>query len=251
MEDLALIINTVDKNKDVWPIFFSQIEKHIPKDLFKTKYVFVNHTEEKLPDDYTPLYFEKDELYRQQFVSCIKDVPEKHCVYISEDYVLYSDVRGDLIRQYQTVLDENPDLSFVRFMKGGIVNLNYPPFGSYPHLFQLHHSIPYFYTNQAAVWKTRDLEKIHVQGPNLHIANEDWQNSFEFQATETCRALDIRGVFCYHGEKKRGLYHYDCIVFPHVSTALVKGKWNISEYPEELPPLLEEHQIDVNQRGCV
>ena len=99
------------------------------------------------------------------------------------------------------------------------------------------------------MWRTRDLEKIHQHGPNLHIANKDYENSFEWQATKTCQELDIRGAFCYHGESKRGEYHYDCHVFPHVATALVKGKWNLKEYAEELSPLVKKYSIDVNERG--
>lgn len=251
MQDLALIVNTVDKNKDVWPLFFKQIEKHIVGDLFKAKYIFVNHTEEPLPVDYNILYFDKEQPYQQQFVSCIKDVPEKYCIYISEDYILYSDVRTDLIKEYCHVLSQNPNVSFIRFMKGGVVDVEYPPYQNHNDLYEMHHSFPYFYTNQAALWQTRDLEKIHVHGPPLHIGNLDWQNSFEFQATRTCQELDIRGLFCYHGEPKRGIYHYDCKVFPHISTALVKGKWNISEYKEELASLLKQYSIDIEERGVV
>ena len=50
--------------------------------------------------------------------------------------------------------------------------------------------------------------------------------------------------YCYHGEPKRGIYHYDTIVFPHICTALVKGQWNIAEYTIELSPLLKEYNID-------
>jgi hypothetical protein len=29
-------------------------------------------------------------------------------------------------------------------------------------------------------------------------------------------------------EKKRGMYHYDSIVFPYIATAINKGKWNMN-----------------------
>jgi len=46
---ISLIINTVTKNKDVWPMFFGQLEKHLPKDIFNEKHIFVNHCEESFP----------------------------------------------------------------------------------------------------------------------------------------------------------------------------------------------------------
>ena len=93
------------------------------------------------------------------------------------------------------------------------------------------------------------MKKIHELGPNLHIANKDWQNSFEFQASKTCRELGIQGLFCYYGENKRGMYHYDSSVFPHISTALVKGRLNMTEYPSEMSKLIKKYKIDITKRG--
>jgi hypothetical protein len=50
-------------------------------------------------------------------------------------------------------------------------------------------------------------------------------------------------------EKKRGIYHYDSEVFPYVATAIVKGKWNFSEYPKELEEVLSFCEIDKKLRG--
>jgi len=249
MKELALIVNTVDKNKDIWPMFFEQMKAHTTNSLFSSKYVFVNETEENLPEDYKAVYFNAQQNYKNQFVSCISNVKESYCIYIGEDYILYDDVREDLIQKYMDVLDNNSNLSFIRFMKGGVVSIDSPNYKDHADLFQLHHSFPYFYTGQAALWRTRDLEKIHQHGPELHIGNKDWQNSFEFQATKTCQELDIQGVYCYHGEPKRGVYHYDSVVFPHISTALVKGKWNVAEYPARMTRFFERYDINVNERG--
>tara|TARA_B100000686_G_C16779608_1_gene970927 strand:- start:227 stop:979 length:753 start_codon:yes stop_codon:yes gene_type:complete len=250
MSNISLVINTVSKNKDIWPMFFDQLEKHIPASFFNEKHIFVNHCKEDFPPGFEVSYFDSDKVYREQFVSCIGNVSDKYCIYISEDYVLYDDIRSDLISQFVDVLDNNESLSFVRFMRGGVVDLMHQ-YKSYQNLYKLYNSLPYFYTNQAALWKTKDLQKIHVCGPNLHIANKDAENSFEFQASKTCEKLGINGVFYQNGEPKRGMYHYDTEIFPHVSTALVKGKWNISEYPKELSPLLEKYGINVDIRGSV
>jgi hypothetical protein len=248
MNNVSLIINTVTKNKDLWPMFFGQIEKHIPQNFFHEKHIFVNDCNEAFPDDYKISYFESDAVYQEQFTSCIQNVTDEYCIYISEDYILYNDMRCDLVEKYVDILNKNKDLSFIRFMRGGIVNLHYPWTKRHDDLYVLYNSHPYFYTNQAAVWKTRDLELIHKEGPKLHISNADHENSFEYKATEICQQLNINGVYCYHNEPKRGMYHYDSIVFPHVSTALVKGKWNLSEYEQELAPLFNEYGIDQTGR---
>jgi hypothetical protein len=50
-------------------------------------------------------------------------------------------------------------------------------------------------------------------------------------------------------ENKRGIYHYDSEVFPYIATAIVKGKWNFSEYPKELEEALSFCEIDKKLRG--
>ncbi len=251
---IALVVNTVSKNKDVWEMFFDRIEKHIPHNLFNKKYVFVDEGEyDTIPDDYEVLFYDHHKMYRDQFTSCIDKVKEEFCIYISEDYVLYEDVRSDLIHQFEEVLDAHEDLSFVRFIRGGLIDHLTPPYKSdvCDSLYQLYNYLQYFYTNQAALWRTRDLEKIHVHGPNYHIAGLDYDKQFEPAATKTCFELGIQGVYCYYGENKRGLYHYDTLVWPHISTALVKGKWNLSEYPTEMTKAFEEYKIDPTRRGTV
>jgi len=247
MKNTALVINTVSKNCDLWKLFFGQLDKHFSKDI--KRYVFVDQDDEKIPSDCEVVLYDKTKKYQEQFSSCIGSVSEEYCIYISEDYILFDDVRMDLIEKYKNILDKNKNISFIRFIRGGVVDMGLPVYRYYENLYELSNRLPYFYTNQAAIWRTRDLDKIHMHGPNLHIANEDWENSFEFQATEVCQELGIKGLFCYHNEKKRGIYHYDTVVFPHICTALVKGKWNTAEYKTELVPLLEKYDIDISIRG--
>ena len=61
--------------------------------------------------------------------------------------------------------------------------------------------------------------------------------------------MGMKGVYHYDNEPKRGGNHYDTNVYPYIATALVKGKWDVSEYPNELPPILVENNIDHNLRG--
>ena len=52
-------------------------------------------------------------------------------------------------------------------------------------------------------------------------------------------------------EKKRGIYHCDSTIFPYISTAIVKGKWNETEYKNELTEIFNEFNIDKTIRGVV
>lgn len=48
---------------------------------------------------------------------------------------------------------------------------------------------------------------------------------------------------------KRGAGHFDVSDFPHISTAIVKGRWNISEYPVEIQRLSRRYGIKLKNRG--
>lgn len=247
MNKIALIINTVSKNNDVWRPFFNRIKYHSSEGLFNNKYVFVDDDLSKIPKDYSIIKYDSSGTYKEQFCSCIKQIEEEYCIYISEDYILYGDIDEQKVHNFKKILTEHLSLSFVRFMRGGVYD---GPFEKFlDELYYVPQNKDYFYTNQAALWRTSDLKKVHDAGPNLHIANKDWKNSFEYQATKTCNELNMKGVFCYYNEKKRGLYHYDSSVFPHISTALVKGKWNMTEYPKEMSKMIKEYSINIKKRG--
>ena len=61
------------------------------------------------------------------------------------------------------------------------------------------------------------------------------------------------GDFMYktENEVKRGVYHCDSIIFPYISTAIVKGKWNESEYKNELNSVFTEFNINKTIRGVI
>ena len=228
-------------------MFFDSLDKHMPS---VKRYVFVD---KGVPDKKsTTIYYDQTKKFRTQFLECIGQVPEEYCIFISEDYILYDDAREDLLERYKNILEEDQKLTFIRLMKGA--DFKEPKYKGYDDLYVLNSSYPYFYSQSATVWRTRDLEKIFFYSDETcnfwgDIAKKNIETSFEWRATSVCQALNIQGLFCYNGENKRGIYHYDSIVFPHIATALVEGKWNLSEYEEELLPLLSKYKIDASIRG--
>ena len=41
--------------------------------------------------------------------------------------------------------------------------------------------------------------------------------------------------------------HHDSSTYPYIATAIVKGMWNVSEYPEELKEVFNEYSIDYKE----
>ena len=101
-----------------------------------------------------------------------------------------------------------------------------------------------FFAQQASVWKTRDFEKVFESAPP-----ENTRMQHEPQGSDICRSLGYKGLQHYSGTRKRGIHHYDSSIYPCIATAVVKGLWNISEYPSELSEVGREFNIDFTLRG--
>jgi hypothetical protein len=94
---------------------------------------------------------------------------------------------------------------------------------------------------QPTIFRKETLQKIVTDYPNQNI----WQ-------LEGCINLDeLDYMVKLGGEPKRGMYHYDSFVFPFMSSAITKGKWNMMEYANELNPMFEEYNINPFERGII
>lgn len=243
-KDVCLVVNTTTGCSDLWNMFQDTINSY--GDIFERKYIFVDRTDYKFDNTFTIINYDSQKAYSEQFYDCIQQVNEDYCIYIAEDYLLYDYLNYELILEQLHVLNNEDELSFIKMVRGPEDCI---PFKNYKKLFQLSNSDSNFYTNQATLWKTRHLEKIYEISPPMHIADKRGMLQFESHAHHLCRKLNMGGCFYYDGEPKRGVYHYDSKLFPYINTALIKGKWNLSEYSQELLPLLKKYNILIDDRG--
>ena len=164
---------------------------------------------------------------------------------MNEDYILYDNVDIEGFNYCIDFLESNDDISFVRLMKG--IEYNEPKVQD--KIFVMSNKNMWFFSQTSTIWKKVDLERVHEFSPESGMAFKVAGPQLEIVANETCKFLDLKGSFFYNGEKKRGISHYDSSIFPHIASASVKGKWNLSEYNKELLPLLEKYKINANDRG--
>jgi hypothetical protein len=226
-------------------MFFGQLEKYYPGNKV---YVFTDDRK-GIPDSYNVIRYDPRDNFRTQYLNCLKTVKEDFLLYLNEDYILYDDVKKDLINEYVSILSKDGTISFIRLTRGD--NFTSLKYKDREDLFYLDNKSEFFFSQTAAIWKRAVLEKIHEMGPDLHIAGKRTKLQFEVEANKVCSTLDIKGLVAYNNEPKRGLVHYDSIVFPYIASALVKGKWNLGEYEKELMPILVEYQINYRKRGRI
>jgi hypothetical protein len=246
MNSLALVIDTNSRYSDVWSPCFGRLEKFFPKGL--KKYVCVDkgfeekpHTVNTVPEDFVKLLYDDNETYRNQFLGCLEQIEEEFILYTSEDYILFDLVNQEKISYILEALS-NSDYSFVKLTKGPE---EVSPHKGYEKLFVIDPNGSNFFAQQASVWRTRDFERMFRASPE---SNGRMQQ--EPGGSDVCRSIGMTKGLQYHDcEKKRGLFHYDSSVFPHIATAVVKGKWNIKEYFLELMDVFDEYSIDMSSRG--
>lgn len=227
------ICYTHSNTSDIWRMFNEQNRKFCAFPLF-------------LISDKKPLYGNWDNIfiyknsspYWESWTRTLEYLKPKYFIYLQEDFVLYDKVDESKIKEFEDFLDENLEYSFVRLIKSG--NLNNQLVG--PNLFEVETSNENIFSMQTSIWRTEDFLSLYKE-----VKETNWMEPDTFH--QGCRRLGMKGVYNYNNEPKRGMAHYDSSVYPYIATALVKGKWNLSEYKDELMPLLNQYEIDPNIRG--
>ena len=246
MNDICLIINTNTSVQDVWEMFFGELEIRFPQ--INKKYIFVDDTNYNFKGNYNVTFYNKNLQYRDQLLECFPKVKEKYCIYIQEDYILYNDVNWEQICNIIELMEINSTIDFIKLMRG--TDTIHPVEQNSTMGIPLHYitEAECYYTQGVTLWRMDKLRHIFNETPNSHIGGAGNHTHFEVIANEACKK-HCSGLLYYKDEEKRGMHHYNSTIFPYIASAIVKGKWNTSEYPTELIPLLNKYKIDINKRG--
>lgn len=221
-----VVVYTHSSYSDVLDIFGKQAEK------FNLKYSVISNAEN------ADIIYSEDLSYSQRLLSSLSQVKDDIILFLHEDMFLYKQFDQDRVDYYSNYLSENP-LSFIRLAKTGACNTWHRE----PTLQQIINPSFDFFAVQPTLWKIQDFIKF------LEAAGDKTIWDLERHGAEINSKLGLNGAIHYEGEPRRG-GHYDSNIFPYVATAIVKGKWNISEYPE-LVEILNEYGADISLRGAV
>lgn len=227
------IVYTNSKCSDLWEMFIKQNRKHINYPIF----FITDKLIPNFPEESQYVYNEEDN-YSDVWVSVLKKINTEFFIYLQEDFILYDDVNINKLNEYTKIL-KNSDYSFVRLIKSGEVNHKITDT-----LFEISSNNQFVFAMQTTIWKTLDYINILE---NVH--EKKWLETEKYR--EYMFKNNIKGLCHYDNEPKRGGNHYDSNVYPYVATSLVKGKWIMSEYYNELTKLLMENNINQNKRGVI
>lgn len=233
----SIVMYSHSSYSDCWPMFFGQTDKYFNN--YK-KYIFCDDDCSLVPPDWECIIYDEKLPYNRRVASCLEKVEEKIIIFHHEDMPLYQKPDYLSLNSFCDILDKE-QIHFIKLLRGGITN-NDSSYKNYNNLYQISDKIHYM-AIQPTLWKTQSLLSVYRQANVSHVRD------FENYASYICTRSGIEGVYCYFGEPKRGLYHYDSKVYPYISTAISKGKWNTQEYNNEIVHLSQNYKTNLKQRG--
>lgn len=243
LTNFALVLYTHTDCEDVYNIFFKQFDKHFK--LKCKKYICINSDADglllnKIPEDYTQIQYNNFETYASKLSYCLSQIEEEIVLYIHEDMFLYEDIDTNEFVRYVLYLNNQDRDSFIKLIKGG--EKRDIPHESIQSLKRIPPDSEWIFSVQPSIWKKDKLLYLTKSLRRCDIYQ------LENLSQKFCRENGIQGNYSYQNEPSRG-GHFDCKVFPYIATAIIRGKWNTKEYPEELGKILEEENINTNKRG--
>lgn len=234
---IKIVIFTHSNYSWVWPLCIGQTQKYMSG---YVKYVMLNNTASLhdfntwLNAGYAVITYNESDSYKERVSSCLNFLnPEDILLFYHEDMFLDGIPNFEILEKFTKLVLENK-ADVIKLIAAGdvFIKSNY--------MNELYYN-PYNlkFAIQPSLIKTKKLKLVYDSA----TGNDIW--SLESSMFHSPAISENKSFFCYNGESKRGSAHYNSSIYPYIATAVVKGKWNLSEYGEELNRLFKEYNINV------
>ena len=234
MENLSLLTYTHSKAKDLHKPFYERILKFFPD--MKNIYFTSN---EEIEYGKCIVYNDNDN-HSKQMVDALTQIPTDYIIYSQEDYILFDYVKVDELINCLNLLESDKSIPFIRLIHSGLGN---PSVKYNNDFYHIDPNSSYYFSTQITLWRKSILIDMY-NSSNVKMIFDESQNSSHL------RAISARGLFSAKKGSRVG-NHYNSWIYPYTATAIVKGKWNISEYQKELDELFSEYDINPLERGIL
>ena len=219
---------------DIWELLFGQCDKYL-KD--QDKVLFTDKGE--VPEDWDVVYYDDKLPYQERVTSCLSKIDDEIVVFSHEDMVPYDVIDFKTLKEFEELIKDD-SVDFIKLLRGGYTD-NHAQSSEHEYLVDCPANM--VFTIQPTICKRRNLMSMYEDTPGSSI----WE--FEANTILTTNMYNFSGRMAYKSsDKKRGMYHYDSSTYPYIATAIVKGKWYTSDYPE-IKELLKTYKIEISERG--
>lgn len=226
--NIPIVIYTHTDYKDVWPAVFGRINKYIEN---PNVYVFLNQQDSDIPPEFKIITYTDGTPYTSRLKECLDQLQEDVILFMHEDMILYDEPKFEYIEKYSNYVRDGivdsikliyvKENDIIYDLDNTLISNAYSKFSVQPTIISVNRFI-------------------NILNSNKNLSIWDFETNIQKGNDYMCKVGD---------EVKRGIFHYDSYVFPYIATAIVKGKWNYSEYKNELDILLKEYNIDKDKRG--
>lgn len=232
--NLAYILYSHDSLEFMCRPFIEEQKKYFPIEC--RKYFFYNK-DLKIDDDYETLIYDDKITYANRLYNLLSQIKEDYVLLSHEDMFFYDDVDMEGFDYYYNLLQNNDQFAYLKLLRGG-ESRDVPELFAWG-VYKTPENEPYLYCVQPTIWRKSVLLNILTHCIKTNI----WE--LEVEASRYMKENKMQTLFAFDPENdsKRGLFHWDNFHYPFVATALHKGKWNDSEYPEEIYNFKQEYGI--------
>jgi hypothetical protein len=232
IHDLTILTHTHTDCKVLWETYFDSYDNFFKHD---KHIVLVNESSKEITRE--QLIYSDVTKYSNRLIDALKIVKTNYVLIDFEDMFLYDTVKTDELKNIINIMNDDKKFLFTRLIKSGI-NSNLPFMGK---LYLIDNS-DFLFSLTPTIWRTNELLNFLLELQGLSI----WE--LEVNGTALFKNNNIKALYYYDNDKKRG-GHHDSTIYPHICSAILKGKWNVSEYSDILSPIIKKYNINVNERG--
>jgi len=246
IQDLKWITHTHTDYYDVCKIYDGEMPSKLWGDQFWENHYYLINSEYKSNKEELKLsgkffYYEDYLFYPLRLLNILSNINSEIIVLDHEDMILYDKANLDEINKALNLI-EKKNLDSIRFIKN--INAKYNKIEN-SQVESIDSKSEWIFSIQPSIWRRDSLISLLKKNLNVNI----WQ--LEYKSQKVVRKLGLNiGALAGNG-KKRGKFHCDSEYYPFIATALFKGKWTISEYPNELKKLFVKYKIDPLIRGGI
>jgi hypothetical protein len=232
---LSLLTYTHSNCSDLHTMYYDSLDNFFTNE---RHYTLTN----KPINDYrfNQIIYDDNSNYYEQILLGLSKIETEYLLYSQEDYILYDYVDLNLLSECIEVLQNDKNVNFIRLISSGLSGKEQ----NYNNNFMiLDNNSEYFFSTQITLWKKNSLMEMFKSSKVRYITDEP-KNSLYLSN------LGGIGLCTYLKSEKIG-NHFNSKIYPYTATALVKGKWNFSEYGYVLENLLNKYNIDKHKRGII
>lgn len=241
-EPLAILIYSHSSYSDCWEMTIEQFNKYLVYSNYKIYLAAEassssNKALENLNTKVVPIFYDEFLSYTKRLGKVMHELVNLHEVvyFVHEDMPLYASVDSiylnSLIKYLITSDEFYIKLIDTNYVKQKEKHKKFPDLVANSGLYSL--------SIQPSLIKPKDFVNL-VKGLDLTIYEFE---KYMFDNTDSFSAVK--------GSRRIGKFLYINDYFPHIATALFKGKWTTTEWGVRLTELFEVYKIDADLRGKI